>query len=98
MNSTRLAIKTFLAGMLPPRFLFMRGPSWGRSLALTFDDGPHPERTPRVLDALEQHGIRATFFVVGSKAAEHPELIRRMVAAGHDVGHHSYSHSEPDAT
>lgn len=98
MSLTRQAIKTLLAAMLPPRLLFMRGPSWGRSLALTFDDGPDPELTPRVLDALEQHGIRATFFLVGSRAAKNPELIRRMISAGHDVGHHSYTHSEPDAT
>ena len=52
----------------------------GRVVALTFDDGPDPEQTPRVLDTLREHGVRATFFLIGSKAELHPEIVRRMAA------------------
>jgi peptidoglycan-N-acetylglucosamine deacetylase len=63
-----------------------------RVAALTFDDGPHPEFTPRVLDLLEQYGARGTFFVVGRSAREHPDLIHRMGEAGHVIGNHSWDH------
>lgn len=64
-----------------------------RRVALTFDDGPDLQRTPAVLDLLARQGVRATFFVVGARAEAHPELVRRMVAEGHVVGNHSYTHS-----
>ncbi|HEY0686834.1 MAG TPA: polysaccharide deacetylase family protein [Steroidobacter sp.] len=62
---------------------------------LTFDDGPDPEWTPRVLDALEQAGVKATFFAVGQWAQRSPELMRRVHAAGHAVGNHTFSHRHP---
>ena len=61
-------------------------------VAMTFDDGPHPTLTPRLLDILGQRGIRATFYVIGSRARRHPGLIRRIVAEGHEIGNHSWSH------
>ena len=61
-------------------------------LALTFDDGPNPAWTPRLLDLLAEHGVRATFFMLGSFAAAEPELVRRVAAAGHLIGNHSWSH------
>ncbi len=60
--------------------------------ALTFDDGPDPEWTPRVLEILEAHGARGTFFLVGKAAARHPELVDRMVRAGHAIGNHTWDH------
>lgn len=63
-----------------------------RAVALTFDDGPDPVVTPRVLDVLHAYGAHATFFVVGERAARHPELIRRMRAEGHAVGTHTQHH------
>ena len=69
-----------------------RGPRDGRRLALTFDDGPDPEWTPRVLDALGAAGVRATFFLVGERAARAPGVVRRMAAEGHEIGNHSWSH------
>lgn len=63
-----------------------------RAAALTFDDGPHPIYTPRLLDVLAEHGARATFFVVGVAARAHPEIVRRMVDEGHAVGNHSWDH------
>jgi len=59
---------------------------------LTFDDGPDPERTPRLLDVLAAARVPAVFFVLGQQAERHPALVRRMVAEGHGVGNHSWSH------
>jgi peptidoglycan/xylan/chitin deacetylase (PgdA/CDA1 family) len=61
-------------------------------LALTFDDGPNPAFTPHLLDVLASHDLQATFFIVGSHAQAAPELVRRIVAAGHLIGNHSWSH------
>lgn len=63
-------------------------------LALTFDDGPNPAWTPRLLEMLAAHEIRATFFLLGGYAQAEPELVRRIVAAGHVVGNHSWSHPD----
>jgi cellulose synthase/poly-beta-1,6-N-acetylglucosamine synthase-like glycosyltransferase/peptidoglycan/xylan/chitin deacetylase (PgdA/CDA1 family) len=65
-----------------------------RTIALTFDDGPDPVWTPRVLDLLRQHGAKATFFVVGAEVNKHPELVRRMLAEGHEVGSHTFTHAD----
>ncbi len=63
------------------------------AIAFTFDDGPHPEDTPRVLDILGRHGARATFFMVGESAAAHPGLVAEMAAAGHAVANHGWDHT-----
>jgi peptidoglycan/xylan/chitin deacetylase (PgdA/CDA1 family) len=60
---------------------------------LTFDDGPDPEVTPRLLDLFDELGVRATFFVIGEKAVRHPPIVRRMLNAGHAVGDHSWDHT-----
>ncbi len=60
--------------------------------SLTFDDGPHPHWTPRVLDVLEEHGAKATFFVVGEHVDAHPAVVRRMRNAGHAIGNHTHRH------
>ena len=65
------------------------------AVALTFDDGPDPVYTVAVLDELARLGVHATFFLVGQRAREHPELVRRMLADGHAVGSHSDSHPDP---
>lgn len=62
---------------------------------LTFDDGPDPQWTPPILDALAAAGMRATFFVIGSRARSHPELIRRTSAAGHEIANHTLDHRHP---
>jgi peptidoglycan/xylan/chitin deacetylase (PgdA/CDA1 family) len=59
---------------------------------LTFDDGPHPDLTPRLLDLLATERVPGTFFLIGREAEQHPEIVRRIVAEGHAVGSHSYSH------
>ena len=64
----------------------------GPYVAMTFDDGPHASNTPRLLDMLKQRNIKATFFVVGQCAAEYPAIMKRIVAEGHEVASHSWSH------
>lgn len=61
-------------------------------VALTFDDGPHPEFTPRLLDTLKREGIKATFFMVGRCVVTYPDIVKRMVDEGHEVASHSWSH------
>ena len=65
----------------------------GPYVAMTFDDGPHPTLTPKLLDLLAQKKIKATFFVLGENAQRHPEILKRAVAEGHEIGNHSWSHS-----
>lgn len=66
--------------------------SAGKAIYLTFDDGPHPETTPRLLDLLRRHDARATFFMVGRAAEAHPDVARRVADEGHLIGNHSYDH------
>jgi peptidoglycan/xylan/chitin deacetylase (PgdA/CDA1 family) len=68
-----------------------------RQVALTFDDGPDPEATPRVLDLLDAAGARASFFCIGRRARQHPALVREIVARGHRVENHGDSHSKASA-
>ncbi|MBP7141312.1 MAG: polysaccharide deacetylase family protein [Opitutaceae bacterium] len=63
-----------------------------REVWLTIDDGPDPQDTPRLLAALDDHGARATFFLIGEKALRHPELVRAILQAGHEIGHHTHTH------
>jgi len=67
-----------------------------KEIALTFDDGPDPKATPKILDMLNKEGIKATFFVVGKMVEKYPGLLERIWKEGHDVGNHTYSH--PDLT
>jgi len=69
------------------------GPRDSWRVALSFDDGPDPEVTPSVLDALAEHSARATFFSIGRSLEKHPQLARRLVAQGHELGNHSWRHS-----
>ena len=63
-----------------------------RSVYLTFDDGPIPEATPFILDVLKKYGIKATFFMVGDNVRKYPELYKRILAEGHQVGNHTHNH------
>lgn len=63
-----------------------------RHVAITFDDGPHPVYTERLLDGLKERGVHATFFVTGQNAELHPDIIKRMSEEGHLIGNHTYSH------
>ena len=63
-----------------------------KKLALTFDDGPDPEWTPQILDILKAKHVPATFFVIGANMEAHPGLVQRILAEGHEVGNHTYTH------
>lgn len=67
-----------------------------RELVLTFDDGPDPQWTPKVLDVLKKHDARAVFFITGTMASRYPDLVQRMVDEGHEIGLHTFNH--PDLT
>ncbi len=79
------------SGIFGPTLL--HGPGIRRQVALTFDDGPDPATTPKVLEVLGRHGVRATFFVIGERAARHPEVIAAIAQAGHQIESHSHRHS-----
>ena len=63
-------------------------------IAMTFDDGPSSENTPRLLEMLKQRNIKATFFLIGENAAANPDLVRRILAEGHEIGNHSWTHPQ----
>lgn len=63
-----------------------------RAVALTFDDGPNPDATPLILDALRDRGVKATFFILGRHAERWPELVKRVADEGHAIGNHGYFH------
>lgn len=74
--------------------MLARLPGDGRNVALTFDDGPNPYATPRILDALGQAGVHATFFFLGRHVRRWPELVARAAAEGHQIGNHGFAHSK----
>lgn len=82
--------------------LLRHGDRYVPEIALTFDDGPHPESIGLILDTLRAYGVKATFFLVGRQIEEHPAWARRIIEAGHEVGNHTQNHrrliglSEPE--
>lgn len=70
----------------------MRGDGAKKEIALTFDDGPHPKFTPKLLAILKRYDVKATFFLVGEMAEKYPKLVRDEAAAGHSIGNHTYHH------
>jgi peptidoglycan/xylan/chitin deacetylase (PgdA/CDA1 family) len=83
-------IARHLAGHLAPGVLWSVRSSTG-VVALTFDDGPHPATTPDLVDLLGRYGARATFFLIGARASRREDLVRRIVAGGHELGNHLLS-------
>jgi len=75
-----------------PYVLNRRGGEQKKRIALTFDDGPHPEYTPRILEILRKYDVRATFFVVGANASIHPEILKDIFKQGSEIGNHTYTH------
>ncbi len=102
MNLLRQAVKRILTSCVPSRWLLTRGPRQTTTktprIALTFDDGPHPEHTSKLLDILQANQLTATFFVVGKNAEQAPGLVQRIVDEGHELGNHTWSHGEPSQT
>ena len=79
---------------LPTGYVVRRTTTPGNKIALTFDDGPDGRWTPQILKILTKHNVNATFFVIGEKAIDHPELLRQMVREGDELGNHSYTHPD----
>lgn len=86
------AIKRAIKWLISPP-LVERGA--GPGVYLTFDDGPHPEHTPRILDTLKSRNAKATFFMIGSEMERYPNLVADVLAQGHTIGLHSYRHAHP---
>ncbi len=82
---------SYLAEKLLPALRFTM-PAGSGVIYLTFDDGPHPESTPRLLELLAKHEAKATFFCLGQNVEKHPSLYDQIIAAGHSTGNHTWSH------
>ena len=72
--------------------VYISGSDANHSIALTFDDGPHPEKTPEILDILQEFDVRATFFVVGENIKSNADIFDRIISEGHEVGNHTFRH------
>lgn len=77
---------------IPSSYVIMRTGDKRGKIVLTFDDGPDPRWTPKILDILKAENVKAAFFVVGENGQENPDLIKRIVAEGHEIGNHSFTH------
>lgn len=77
---------------LPPETNFSRGPTWERKVAVTFDGGAHANASEKILGILKTRGVRATIFLTGQYIARHPDVVRRMIRDGHEIGNHTFSH------
>jgi cellulose synthase/poly-beta-1,6-N-acetylglucosamine synthase-like glycosyltransferase/peptidoglycan/xylan/chitin deacetylase (PgdA/CDA1 family) len=77
---------------VPTPFVIERTGDTRGKLALTFDDGPDPDWTPKILDILKAKGVHASFFIIGENAEANPDIVQRLVAEGHDVGNHTFTH------
>ena len=108
MGQFRQLIRKSLETTLPEQAMLSRGRRLRSNqgadrpaqcaISLTFDDGPHPEFTPALLDNLASADIKGTFFIVGEKAAQYPDLMKRIADEGHEIGNHTWTHSEPRET
>ncbi len=88
--STQIALPADLA--TERRITVTAAPTRRRLVAMTFDDGPHPVLTPQLLDILKARRIRATFYVIGRNVARYPDIVKRMVDEGHEIGNHTWRH------
>jgi cellulose synthase/poly-beta-1,6-N-acetylglucosamine synthase-like glycosyltransferase/peptidoglycan/xylan/chitin deacetylase (PgdA/CDA1 family) len=77
---------------MPTTYVIRRVGAVAKTLSLTFDDGPDPAYTPAILDILKQKNVKATFFIIGANAEAHPGLLQRIIAEGHEVGNHTFTH------
>jgi peptidoglycan-N-acetylglucosamine deacetylase len=82
--------------LFPKQATISTGFENSNKIALTFDDGPDPVYTPKILDILKEKNVKATFFLIGSNVREYPELVNRIIAEGHDIGNHTFTHNHFD--
>ena len=95
--ATSLYVGIILAGVFVLRLrmfadAIIRGPDDARGVVITFDDGPDPVHTRKVLDILDEHEAKATFFVIGRKVEQHPDVVKEILERGHEVGVHGWAH------
>jgi peptidoglycan-N-acetylglucosamine deacetylase len=93
-NFLKNLVKSTLESSAFPLEIIWRGKSPGKQLALTFDDGPDSNHTPRLLDALTKLDVVATFFLIGRKAKKNTCIVREILDRGHKIGNHSFNHNE----
>ena len=89
-----VATHALSASALTKSVAYHSGKSESKKIALTFDDGPHPHQTERILDILDRYGVRATFFMVGVNVENYPDAAREVVRRGHEIGNHTYTHAK----
>lgn len=89
---SRRCIRYFKFEKFYQGMIFYRGNPYLKKIALTFDDGPHPENTPKILDILDEYKIKGNFFLVGNLAKRYPEIVKRIHRSGHLIGNHTYTH------
>jgi peptidoglycan/xylan/chitin deacetylase (PgdA/CDA1 family) len=95
VSNEKIALVTKLGKCVLPRgYWGQAGAHYERDphVYMTFDDGPHPDTTPQLLELLAENGLHATFFLIGSNCERHPELVKSIHDAGHTIGNHTYSH------
>ncbi|MDQ2920276.1 MAG: glycosyltransferase, partial [Acidobacteriota bacterium] len=92
LDSTNGFIKAEEFVSTPSSYVIQRGGDHPGLIALTFDDGPDPEWTPAILDILKRENVPATFFIIGKNGQTYPNLMRRIVSEGHEIGNHTYTH------
>ncbi len=83
-------IKKAVLSLIPNRYIIRKGKN---KLYLTFDDGPNPVYTPKILDILKERNIKATFFLIGEEAEKYPDIVKRIHQEGHSIGNHTHTHS-----
>lgn len=90
--ATVLTIAAMPLGVSAERVVHHSADPETRKIALTFDDGPHPSYTYRILDILDRYGVKATFFMIGTNVEYYPEVAKEVLRRGHEIGNHTYSH------
>ena len=86
-------ILTMTVSVNAENYVYSSNDKAGKKIALTFDDGPHPKITSKILDILDKYGVKATFFVIGTNVKNYPDQISRIYEKGHEIGNHTYSHN-----
>ena len=93
MHKSKKITTAVVKALIPPQIVRQQLPKRAEnSILLTFDDGPHPDITPRVLNVLDKYKARALFFILGSRVDKVPELLKEIIERGHKIGNHTYSH------
>lgn len=93
MDRIKEIVSSFIKPLIPPKIIQQRLIERGEgNVLLTFDDGPHPDITPKVLDLLDKYQARALFFITGSRIDGAPKLLKETIRRGHQIGNHTYSH------